>query len=411
MNYRLKNWYQRQQARFFYRRGLDAISKGNLQDAIARLNLALAYHPRPERVHLALGNICWQQGRLEAAIAAFSDAIRCDSTCVKAYGNRALLRAEQGQSEAALSDWHQGLVHSPNNALMHYNRGLFYLQQQQPEAALADFNCAIEHNPNMAEAYFHRGNLLRQQGRWSAAIQDWELAVCNDLRLEQAKDCLLQARQIYKEYQLSEKVQQALNMPDLEIAVEKKGNQLDIAVCRPKGTGINYMTLPDRIRKKLVPLQIPGVRQFKLIGKVGEQNFPEWQQIYKLYQNLPCPPTHWRVACLTALLLFPPFGIPALVYALRVRQAYRRGDYPAAMNASHTARALCVTGSALMSSAVILGLGYVGATRLKSWVQSMDSAPIEQPRQLHSSGQPVLPETSARIPQRADESRDYLLGK
>lgn len=416
MDYRLQSWLQQQRARYRHRRGLDAISKGNLQDAIARLTAALADHPRPAKIHLALGNIRWQQGDGEAAIAAFSEAIRCDPTCVKAYGNRALLQAEQGESEAALADWHTGLAHSPHNALLLYNRGLFYLQQQDLEAALSDLNGAIAANPNLAEAYFHRGNLLRQQGRWTEAIKDWELAVCNDLRLEQARDSLLQVQQDYQEYQFSEKIQQALAMPELNIAVEKKGNQLEIAVQRPKGTGINYMTLPDLIRTRLVPLQLPDIRQFKLIGKVGEQSFPEWQQNYQLYQNQPCPPTHWRIASLTALLLFPPLGIPALVYAWRVHQAYKQGDYPAAMHASHTARALSVTGSALMSGLLVLGLGYLGADRLRTWVESMDPVPAARaalpdttPQSSAGPSDPLA--TSAHILQKADESRGYRLEK
>ncbi|PSN14437.1 hypothetical protein C7271_21655 [filamentous cyanobacterium CCP5] len=416
MNYRFRRWMRQQRARYGLRRGLDAISKGNLQDALARLTLALNDHPYPARVYLAFGSIHWQQGDIPGAIAAFSEAIRCDPACVKAYGNRALLQAEQGNLEAALADWQTGLSYSPRSALLLYNRGLFHLQQQNLEAALEDLNGAIAANPNLSEAYFHRGNLLRQLGRWSEAIKDWELALCNDLRLEQARDSLLQVQQGHREYQLSEKIQRALAMPELRVAVEKKGNQLDIAVQRPKGTGINYMTLPDRIRARLVPLQLPDIRQFKLIGKVGEQNFPEWQQIYKLYQNLPCPPTHWRIASLTALLLFPPLGIPALVYALQVRQAYRRGDYPAAMHASHTARALSVTGSALMSGLLVLGLGYLGADRLRSWVQSMEALPgaqaaVLEPTPPHSAGHSDLPETSAHILQRADESRGYRLEK
>lgn len=411
MNYRIESWFQQQRARFYHRRGLDAISKGNLQDAIARLTRALPNHPRPARIHLALGNIHWQQGDIQGAIADFSQAILCDPTCTKAYGNRALLRAEQGYTDSALADWQQGLLHSPNNAVMLYNRGLFYLQQQQLEAALADLNRALEIDPNLAEAYFHRGNLLSRQGHWEAAIKDWELAVCNDLRLDQAKDYLRYAQQVNQQHQLSQQIQQALAMPDLNIDVEKNGPQLEIAVHRPKGTGINYMTLPDRIRSKLVPLQIPGVRQFKLIGKVGEQNFPEWQQIYKLYQNLPCPPTYLRRAWLTALCLFPPFGIPALMYSLRVRRAYRRGDYPTAMLASKAARTLCVTGSALMSGLVVLSLGYVGADRLKSWVQSMDTVSSIAITQQLSVERPSLPESSAHTFQRADESKGYLLDK
>lgn len=427
MENHFRRWIQRQQARYRYRRGLDAASKGALNRAIESLLLATPHHPYPAQVYLALGSAYWQQERLEDAIAAFSQAIVCENTCERAYGNRGILHMMLNQPEAALADWGKGLAYNPNSSLLHYNRGLFYLQHAQPTAALADLDAALAANPNLAEAYFHRGNLRRDQGDWAGAISDWELALCNDLRLEQARLCLMQARQNLQENALTQKIQQAIEAPELTVEVQQNGSQLDIAIKRPKGIGVNYMTLPERIRSKLVSLLIPGIWRFKLIGQVGEQSLPEWQQIYTLYKNLPCPPTHWRAACLTALLFFPPFGIPALVCAFRVRQAYRCGDYPTAVQASHTARALCMTGSALMSLLLIFTLGYLGATRLRAWVQSLESGPrasawlalkpllpaelADRPDLLEIAEQPARLKTSAHTVQRVDESKDYFLNR
>lgn len=424
MENHFRSWIQRQQARYRYRRGLDAASKGAISKAIETLMLATRHHPYPAQVYLALGNAYWQQERLEDAKAAFSQAIVCENTCERAYGNRGILHMMLNQPEAALADWEEGLAYNPNSSLLHYNRSLFYLQHGQPKAALADLNAALTANPNLAEAYFHRGNLRRDQGNWTEAIADWELALCNDLRLDQARLCLMQARQDFQENALTQKIQQAIEAPELTVKVQQNGSQLDIAIKRPKGIGVNYMTLPERIRSKLVSLLIPGIWRFKLTGQVGEQGLPEWQQIYTLYKNLPCPPTHWRTACLTALLLFPPFGIPALVCAFRVRQAYRRGDYPTAVQASHTTRALCMTGSALMSLLLIFILGYLGTTRLRAWVQSLENGPkasawltikpslpaelAYRPDLLEIAEQPVHLKTFVRIVRKVDESRGYF---
>lgn len=366
MGDRWQTWARQQQARYRYRRGLDAVNKGDLQRAIAEFTAALSHHPRPAIVYLSLGNLHWQRENLPAALESFNQAIAVDPSNAKAYGNRGLLHSYLGDTDQALTDWDRALSHRPKTALVHYNRGLFYLHQQRYEEALADFNQALETNPNLADAYLHRGNVRQWLGDLPGAIADWELALCNDLRLNEARIHLQQLQQIHYDTRLAARIKAVLEPDSLSVTVQQKGDRLDITIHRPQGVGINYMTLPNTIRDHLVKWQISGFKRFKLTGQVADQSFVEWQQVYDLYKGQPCPPSHWKTASLTTLLLCPPFGLAALIFGWRVRDAYNRGDYPTAVHASRTAKALCISGSAMTAVIASLTLSYLGVMELKA---------------------------------------------
>ncbi len=78
-----------------------------------------------------------------------------------------------------------------------------------------------------------------------------------------------------------------------------------------------------------------------------------------IYDKAPCPPARWRDAVATTVLLFPPFGVLALVLAAQVKPAYRRGDYPIAARASQAVRKLCLSSGAIMGM-MLFGLASYG---------------------------------------------------
>lgn len=364
----MHDWFLKQHARYRYRRALDQVRKGNLGIALETLPGVLDHHPFPADIHVALGKTHWQAGQPEAALDHFTQAISADPANVKAYGNRGLLHYHQGQDKKALEDWNQALNHQPNNALIHYSRGLLYLHQERYQEALADFDQAITTNPNMAEAYLHRGNLRDHLGDWAGAVHDWELALCNDLNLSQARDKLQEAKKAYREHDLSRRIKAGLEFERVEVEAEQQGDAIQINIYRPLGVGINYFTLPDQVRKLLSAWQIMGVRRFHIMARVTDQDVVEWQGSYALFQGQPCPPARWRSVLLTTFLIFPPLGILALVYAINLKQAYRRGDYLTALRASRTIQALCRAGGVTTLTLMILLSGYLGGQRAYTWL-------------------------------------------
>jgi len=374
MGHHVHNWFLKQQARYRYRRALAQVRKGNLGVALETLPNALDHHPYPADIHVTLGKTHWQAGQPDAALDHFSRAIAEDPTNVKAYGNRGLLHYQRGEASQALEDWNRALEHQPGNALIHYNRGLLYLHQKQYPEALTDFDQAIVANPNMAEAYLHRGDLREHLGDWAGAVHDWELALCNDLNLAPARNKLQEAKKAYRDYDLSRRLKGGLEFEQVEVEAEQQGDEIQIDIYRPLGVGINYFSLPNQVRALLANWQILGVRRFHITARVTNQDVVEWQGSYALYQGQPCPPARWRSVLLTAFLIFPPLGIPALVYAINLKQAYRRGDYLTALRASRTIQALCRAGGVMTLTLITLLTGYLGIQQAYDWLTSQAEA-------------------------------------
>ena len=217
---------------------------------------------------------------------------------------------------------------------------------------------AVANNPLLAEAYLHRGKVREQLGDHIGAVKDWEIALCNDLRLHEAQQLLAQTQAAANWSNLQEQFQDLL--PEgLAISAEQQGTRLILTLHRPVGVPVNYFKLPNALRDRLVELQLPEIRRFRLIAKAGESSLSEWDQTYGIYDKAPCPPARWRDAMATTLLLFPPFGVLALVLASQVKPAYRRGDYPIAARASQAVRKLCLSSSAIMGM-MLFGLASYG---------------------------------------------------
>lgn len=358
MSLTLHSWAQRQRGRYLLRRGLNLTQAGNHDAAIAAFTAALPYHAQPAVVLVQRGICAFQQANFGAALADFDAAIAHNPNDATAYGHRGLVRYQQDDEAGALADWEQALTLNPGEATVRYNRGLVLALKGDAEKALADFDIALEKNPLLAEAYLHRGKVKQQLGDAIGAVKDWEIALCNDLRLSEAHQLLVQNQEIAAGLDLQEQFQDLLPA-GFSITAEQQGSRLTLTLHRPVGTPVNYFKLPNALRDRLVELQLPEVRRFRLVAKAGESSLSEWDQTYGIYDKAPCPPARWRDAVATTLLLFPPLGILALVLASQVGPAYRRGDYPIAARASQAVRKLCLSSGAIMGL-MLFGLASYG---------------------------------------------------
>ncbi len=358
MSSSLHSWAQRQRGRYLLRRGLNFTQQGNHDAALQAFTEALSHHDQPAVILVERGLVYLQQGAYPDALADFAAAIALDPNHAAAYGHRGLVRYQLNDETGALEDWAVALTLQPSNDNVCYNRGLVLAHQGDYAAALMDFDRALEENPLLAEAYLHRGKARQQLGDKVGAIKDWEIALCNDLRLSEAHQLLSQCQAQADSVDLQEQLQDVLPA-GFTITADSQGTQLVLTLQRPVGTPVNYFKLPNALRDRLVELQLPEVRRFRLIAKAGESSLCEWDQTYGIYDKAPCPPARWREALATTLLLFPPLGILALVLAAQVKPAYRRGDYPIAARASQSVRKLCLSSGALMGL-MLFGLASYG---------------------------------------------------
>ncbi len=390
----LRRWYQQQSAKLAYYRGMACARKSSHALAVAAFTQALDKGNRSadnaqrdnaledralvmrgiSRVQLrdSVGAIADFTAVIATAIEKFGSHFDLNShpnfshpnfeaepdfRLAQAYYHRGRLRQQAGNEAGALADWSAAITHWPHYPQPHYHRALVHLSQGQHTLALADLNTALKSDPTMVAAYLQRGNLRHQLGDIPGAVADWEIAVCNDFTLEDAKKKLANVQQANHDAQFSTILAAPLAQKGLTVKVTHSGSQLDIHTYRQLGTGVNYYTLPDLIRQYLVPLHLANVSRFKLIGHLTDINRPEWSQQYDLYKGQPCPPSNWQAAFST-LVVFPPFGIPAIIQAAKVKGFYERGQYVEALSASKGVRGLCVAGSVTLGMFALLPLGY-----------------------------------------------------
>ncbi|MEO1591061.1 MAG: tetratricopeptide repeat protein [Cyanobacteria bacterium J06632_22] len=358
-------WYKQQAARLAYRHGSTHARQEKHDRAVVTFTRALKHHPQPALVYTARGLSYWKQGDRTGALADFERAIALSPELASAYGNRGLLRYEIGHEAGALADWDRALHHSPNYAEVYYNRALLRITQADYPSALHDLNQALSLNPNLAEAYFHRGNLHEQMGHLSLALKDWHLAACNDLSFDETKAKLIAHQESNALPSITQTLKSALAERQLSVRVQANDYCLEIKVHRAVGVGVSYYQLPDLIRDCLVPLELADFTRFRLVGHVGDVRRSEWDQTYDLYKGQPCPPSNWQSA-LSAFVTCPPFGITALIYALQVKNFYKRGYYPDALRASQTVRRLSRVGAGVLCGLTLIPLSYTAYTSLKS---------------------------------------------
>ena len=364
MNTQLPNWYHRQLSKLFYRRGCTYYQQTKYSRAIDAFSRGLLHHPHPAEVHVMLGLCYWRLGELDLAYEDFSQAITLDPTCAKAYGKRGHLRYSSGDEAGALADWETALMFSPTYAEGYYRRGLLEMKRENFAAALQDLNRAISLQPNWPQAYAYRGDIKQKIGDLGGAVKDWQLAVYNDRSLEEARSNLQAVSRLENVPDYVLQLQSFFENRDLTAHIQAIGRELKITVKREVGVGVNYFSLPDQIRHRLVPLDLPEITKFSLIGYVGTVKQPEWSQSYELYQGQPCPPSHWQ-SVLSTLLMFPPCGVTALIYAMQVKEFYKQGYYPDALRASKNVKALCLAGAGVLCFMATMPLGYAAFSSLR----------------------------------------------
>lgn len=133
------------------------------------------------------GNAAYAEGRYEAAIDAYSQAILAgdldpDALAVT-FNNRGVAYSELGDYDRAIQDYAQALSLKSGDAtaiknlrIAHIRRAGAAINLGERDQAMADYAKAIELEPNHPLAYIRRAQLHRDKGDTGAAIADLERA-------------------------------------------------------------------------------------------------------------------------------------------------------------------------------------------------------------------------------------------
>lgn len=168
-----------EQAKTHFFEGNALFEAGQLEDAAARYQAALALVPGRPSVLANLGVTQCRLGRWQEAVSTLTQATQADPAHRDAW-------VALGLSHEALSQWREAAVALQQGIRLGANTGQLWLslamcqmRLQRPDEALHALDQAVAIEPTLAEAWSQRGSLMRDTGRFVEAARCYEQALAN----------------------------------------------------------------------------------------------------------------------------------------------------------------------------------------------------------------------------------------
>ncbi len=124
-----------------------------------------------------LGNVCFREGNMDAALECIRRSTLLNSRYAVAWLNLGRMNAVSGNAGEALKDYSKAIELMPDYASAYNGRGNVQFHAGKYDLALEDYEKAIEFDPYFADAYNDRGNVRVKQGQIADAIRDFDEAV------------------------------------------------------------------------------------------------------------------------------------------------------------------------------------------------------------------------------------------
>jgi predicted O-linked N-acetylglucosamine transferase (SPINDLY family) len=150
---------------------------GELPEAVAAFEKALALSPGNPNYLCNLGSALGELGRLEQAIVCFRQALAAWPHFAQAHYNLSVVLARQGKFPEAADGLARAIAIKPDYTEAHADLGNALTQQWKPDEAAAACLRAIELRPDFAQAHYHLGNARKAQGRLDEAIESYRTAL------------------------------------------------------------------------------------------------------------------------------------------------------------------------------------------------------------------------------------------
>jgi tetratricopeptide (TPR) repeat protein len=123
---------------------------------------------------------CMDAGRFMPAMLDLDQALMYAPSYADANFEKGWILGEAGNAEAAIAAYTAAIKASPNFSMAYNNRGLEYVKLKQLELAFADYNDAIRQDPSNKQAWANRGVLLANNRQRQRAIDDLRKALSID---------------------------------------------------------------------------------------------------------------------------------------------------------------------------------------------------------------------------------------
>jgi Tfp pilus assembly protein PilF len=154
--------------------------RGQLQDAMANFDRAIALDPNDYMAYINRGVIFDKVGAFGTALESFNTAVALNPSEFTAYYNRGITYDKMGRTAEAIRDFERAVILKPNEYRAHNNLGILYTKSGQYDRAAASFHHAIAIDPYNAITYTNRGLAYSYGGDFSRALEDFSKAILLD---------------------------------------------------------------------------------------------------------------------------------------------------------------------------------------------------------------------------------------
>jgi predicted O-linked N-acetylglucosamine transferase (SPINDLY family) len=158
-------------------RGLIAVERGNLADAIDFMQRSVGLKPGQPAALSNLGNALLDSGRAAEALDCFDRALRLVPGQAEAVFNRGNALRQLGRRAEALAQYELALQFMPQHPLAQLNRAVVLSELGRMEDALAGFDAVVARFGDFPLAHEGRGSVLMALGRFAEALACFERAL------------------------------------------------------------------------------------------------------------------------------------------------------------------------------------------------------------------------------------------
>ena len=151
--------------------------RGRHREALARGTALAERYPDAPPILTILGAVNAVMGRLDAAAACLTKALRIEPDFAEAHNNLGMALGELGRHDEAVASFTEALRIKPGNARAHNNLGNALINLGRHQQAIASYGEALRLDPGYAEAHCNLGTALGNLGRHEQAIASYTEAL------------------------------------------------------------------------------------------------------------------------------------------------------------------------------------------------------------------------------------------
>jgi tetratricopeptide (TPR) repeat protein len=161
----------------YFNRAVDSYKAGKKPEALADLNRAIRLDPKYSQAWYNRGLVLVDLGQPEQALASYDRAIEANnrwvgSKLVDVYVSKGVLLSDRQDHQAAIAAYSQAIRLDAKDSGAYYGRGFSYYKLKDHRRAIDDYTTSIKLNPKGADGYLSRGFARYERGDLTGAVAD-----------------------------------------------------------------------------------------------------------------------------------------------------------------------------------------------------------------------------------------------